>query len=205
MVGNGCIVYVSYYKVKGSDGSIYEMPEVTTVCSGGCPLDWHAVTVAFGQSRCIPGRQAGDSVREPRDRDRDRGNSSGYDWSVFWHGVLHGDRQPGQSFAACVDQNIKETTFGQIDPQKLAKVIPAAAVGVAGALAGKIPFNIPFDPGTGGITAFTASAFGLGRALGVGGTAMGGLVGAANAVGYGLAIAGAATAGLVIGSAINCR
>ncbi len=64
---------------------------------------------------------------------------------------------------------------------------------------------IPFDPGTGGITAFTASAFGLGRALGVGGTAMGGLVGAANAVGYGLAIAGAATAGLVIGSAINCR
>ena len=96
------------------------------------------MTVAFGQSRCIPGRQAGDSVREPRDRDRDRGNSSGYDWSVFWHGVLHGDRQPGQSFAACVDQNIKETTFGQIDPQKLAKVIPAAAVGVAGALAGKI-------------------------------------------------------------------
>ena len=91
------------------------------------------------------------------------GNSSGYDWSVFWHG----DRQPDQSFAACVDQNIKETTFGQIDPQKLAKVIPAAAVGVAGALAGKIPFNIPFDPGTGGITAFTASAYGIGRALGV--------------------------------------
>ena len=133
------------------------------------------------------------------------GNTSGYDWSVFWHGVLHGDRQPGQSFAACVDQNIKETTFGQIDPQKLAKVIPAAAVGVAGALAGKIPFNIPFDPGTGGITAFTASAYGIGRALGVGGTAMGGLVGAANGVGYGLAIAGAATAGLVVGSAINCR
>jgi hypothetical protein len=66
-----------------------------------------------------------------------------------------------------VEQNIKETTFGQIDPQKLAKVIPAAAVGVAGALAGKIPFNIPFDPGTGGITAFTASAYGIGRALGV--------------------------------------
>jgi hypothetical protein len=34
---------------------------------------------------------------------------------------------------------------------------------------------------------------------------MGGLVGAANGVGYGLAIAGAATAGLVVGSAINCR
>jgi hypothetical protein len=96
------------------------------------------------------------------------GNSSGYDWGVFWHGVLHGDRQPGQSFAACVDQNIKETTFGQIDPQKLAKVIPAAAVGVAGALVGKVPFNIPFDPGSGGISAFTASAFGLGSALGVG-------------------------------------
>jgi hypothetical protein len=130
---------------------------------------------------------------------------SGYDWSVFWHGVLHGDRQPGQSFAACVNQNIKETTFGQVDPQKLARVIPAAAVGVAGALAGKVPFNIPFDPGTGGISAFTASAYGLGRALGVGGDMMGGLVGVANGVGDTLAVAGAAIAGLVVGSAINCR
>jgi hypothetical protein len=46
-----------------------------------------------------------------------------------------------------VDRNIKETTFGTIDPSKLAKTIPAEAVGLAGALAGKVPFNIPFDPG----------------------------------------------------------
>lgn len=104
-----------------------------------------------------------------------------------------------------MNQNISDTTGGTVNPQKLAQTIPATAVGLAGALMGKVPFNIPFDPGTGGISAFTASAFGLGRALGVGGTAMGGLVGAANGVGYGLAIAGAATAGLVVGSAINCR
>ena len=55
--------------------------------------------------------------------------------------------QPGESFTACVDRNIKETTFGTIDPSKLAKTIPAEAVGLAGALAGKVPFNIPFDPG----------------------------------------------------------
>jgi len=58
--------------------------------------------------------------------------------------------------------------------------------------------NGPFDSNYGSLRA-------AGRALGVGGTAMGGLVGAANGVGYGLAIAGAATAGLVVGSAINCR
>jgi len=52
-----------------------------------------------------------------------------------------------------VDRNISETTFGTVDPQKLAKAIPAEAVGLAGALAGKVPFNIPFDPGTGGISA----------------------------------------------------
>jgi hypothetical protein len=57
-----------------------------------------------------------------------------------------GDRQPGESFAACVDRNIRETTFGTIDPQKLAKTLPAEAVGLAGVLAGKVPFNIPFDP-----------------------------------------------------------
>jgi hypothetical protein len=80
----------------------------------------------------------------------------GYDWSVFWHGVLHGVKKPGQSFAACVDQNIKETTGGQVDPQELAKAVPAMAVGVTGALLGKVPFNIPFDPGMGGISAFTS-------------------------------------------------
>ncbi len=135
------------------------------------------------------------------------GNSSwwGTFGQTFLNGVLHGVRQPGQSFSACVNQNISNTTGGTVNPQKLATTIPATAVGLAGALMGKVPFNIPFDPGTGGISAFTASAFGLGRALGVGGTAMGGLVGAANGVGYGLAIAGAATAGLVVGSAINCR
>ncbi len=135
------------------------------------------------------------------------GNSSwtGTFVKTFVNGVLHGDRQPGESFGACVDRNIRETTFGTVDPQKLAQTIPATAVGVAGALMGKVPFNIPFDPGAGGISAFTASAYGLGRALGVGGVAMGGLVGAANGVGRGLAIAGAAIGGLYAGSAINCR
>src|SRR5579885_2483161 len=115
------------------------------------------------------------------------------------------DAPQQESFGACVDRNIRETTFGTVDPQKLAQTIPATAVGVAGALMGKVPFNIPFDPGAGGISAFTASAYGLGRALGVGGVAMGGLVGAANGVGRGLAIAGAAIGGLYAGSAINCR
>ncbi|MGB7847593.1 MAG: hypothetical protein WBL63_18410 [Candidatus Acidiferrum sp.] len=51
------------------------------------------------------------------------GNSSGW-WSTFGktflNGVLHGVRQPGQSFSACVDQhNIQSTTFGTVDPGKL--------------------------------------------------------------------------------------
>lgn len=76
------------------------------------------------------------------------GNSSwtGTFVKTFINGVLHGDRQPGESFGACVSRNTSETTFGTIDPQKLAKTIPAEAVGLAGALAGKVAkFPLTFD------------------------------------------------------------
>ncbi len=46
-------------------------------------------------------------------------NSSWTFVKTFVNGVLHGDRQPGQSFAACVDQNIRDTTFGTVDPKAL--------------------------------------------------------------------------------------
>jgi hypothetical protein len=39
--------------------------------------------------------------------------------NTFVHGVLHGVRQPGQSFAACMDQNVKDTTLGKVDPMLL--------------------------------------------------------------------------------------
>lgn len=78
MDGNGCTVYVTYVKQKGSDGIIYDIPVERTVCSGGCPLGWRPVPYTVGGTGgtwCIPGRQAGDYVKEPRDRDR--GDSSG--------------------------------------------------------------------------------------------------------------------------------
>ena len=98
------------------------------------------------------------------------------------------------------------THKGAADPAKLLNPIAlkAEAAGLIGALAGPLSLKIPFDPGMGSISYFTAAAYGLGRAVSAGRAVMGILVIGANAVGDTLAVASAATGGLVLGSAFNC-
>ena len=58
----------------------------------------------------------------------------GYDVNTFVHGVLHGVRQPGQSFTACFYNNANETTGGTIG-----KIGAAAAALAPFAAAASIP------------------------------------------------------------------
>jgi hypothetical protein len=121
---------------------------------------------------------------------------------TFVNGVLHGVREPGQPVAACINQNIKETTGGKVDPGALYNKAALAAESTAMALA-----SVRSQAGTyNGIQmAALGTTFASRQLLGLG-------FGAARIVrtsvvlgGYGLAIVGAATVGLTIGSAINCR
>src|SRR5262249_43934776 len=63
-----------------------------------CPEGWHSVPVygvgGTGGTRCIPGRQAGDYVKEPKDRERDDGS-----------GFTLGIRAPGQTYRQCMSAN----------------------------------------------------------------------------------------------------
>jgi hypothetical protein len=146
-----------------------------------------------------------------------RGNSGdrilwGYDVNMFVNGVLHGVRQPGENRGACILRNANETTGGQHD-----KLLAAAAWGAYSASAlltqvsapqmGTMPFS-PQSPSTWTVLAQTAitvfravgtvapaaapvaarGAYYLGNGIVWGGTALAG-----------------AEAGLLIGSAINCR
>jgi RHS repeat-associated protein len=137
------------------------------------------------------------------------------DWGVFGrtflNGVVHGVRQPGQSFSACWDQNVRETTGGTVDPSKLtnqaivlaqATAATLASISPSGALAGA-------TGATSGVTinGLDMAAWGLGGAAArlFGARALAAPVAfGARVVGYAAAITGAASAGLATGSAINC-
>lgn len=125
------------------------------------------------------------------------------DWGVFGrtflNGVFHGVRQPGQSRAACIDQNVRETTG--IDPSVVYNKTLVTAEAVAMMLAAHTG-----PPGqTNGLQ---MAAFGIGgaaaRLVRVAAVARP-VAGVVQGFGYGLAIAGAATVGVTVGSAINCR
>ncbi len=127
---------------------------------------------------------------------------------TFTDGVLDGVREPDQGFSACVDQNIQSTTFGTVDPDKLLNPVLVQAEATAGALAS---INVPLGSSNGSAVSINGLQA---AAAGLGGTAarLAGTMSVARPVlaiakggGYALAVAGAATAGLVIGSAINCR
>jgi RHS repeat-associated protein len=127
-------------------------------------------------------------------------NFGGYDWGVFWNGVLHGVRQPGQSFSDCVNQNVSDTTFGAVDPGKLFSNGMAKAEGTAMALS--IPsIPTPWGPIAAGPYATRLIASGLGAGAFLRGAATTVVRGGLQAV----AVAGAATLGLGIGSSVNCR
>jgi RHS repeat-associated protein len=152
------------------------------------------------------------------------GNSSGYDWSVFWRGVLHGVRQPGQSFAACVSQNASQTTFGATDKVSAGAVAAVTAVGAAvgafsqvpspwansantivnviGEMTGQTPnpVNLTFAGTIGGLIARS-----LGGGFGTTRLAIGAASGLSSGAAYGTAALVGGVIGLYAGSAINCR
>lgn len=126
-------------------------------------------------------------------------------WGTFFstlgNGLLHGVRQPGQSFTECVNQNVSNTTFGTVDPQKLFNqglnmAEETAALLTATSLPTAVGPSVPVGPYVAGQ---------LARLAGLGSTGTAVAIRAAAAGGTTLAVAGAATAGAAIGSAINCR
>ena len=126
-------------------------------------------------------------------------------WGTFFstlgNGLLHGVRQPGQSFTECVNQNVSNTTFGTVDPQKLFNqglnvAEETAALLTATNLRTAVGPSVPVGPYVAGQ---------LARLAGLGSTGTAVAIRAAAAGGTTLAVAGAATAGAAIGSAINCR
>jgi hypothetical protein len=111
---------------------------------------------------------------------------------AFVNGVVHGVRQPGQSFTQCVLQNANTTTGGAHG---------LLLAGVVGSSLSEQAFNYsPGGPGTASL-ALTASIYAqeISPALGT-------FVGRTLAYGSEAApYLAAAEAGLLIGSAINCR
>ena len=123
---------------------------------------------------------------------------------TFLNGVLHGVRQPSQSFKTCVLQNADKTTFGGHKA-----VIAAVLVTASAAVSNASRVNIP-NAGTVSGTANIALYFGRFVFLASGGTISGLSVirPVANTIGFAGRAAPyvlAAEAGLLIGSAINCR
>jgi RHS repeat-associated protein len=137
------------------------------------------------------------------------GGNSSWAWTftkTFVNGVLHGDRQPGQSFGACMDQNIKDTTFGTVDPKALTNKALVTAESTMAVL-GSIPVQtyVTSSGAVGTLNGISAGAIGVTRTLGLGLGGSRAVIGALTGAGDALAVAGAATFGLVVGSAINCR
>jgi len=100
-----------------------------------------------------------------------------------------------------VNQNVSNTTFGTVDPQKLFNqglnmAEETAALLTATSLPTAVGPSVPVGPYVAGQ---------LARLAGLGSTGTAVAIRAAAATGTTLAVAGAATAGAAIGSAINCR
>ena len=112
-------------------------------------------------------------------------------------------RPPGQSFGACVDQNVTMMTFGNVDPKKLfssglAKIESAAIFLSVASIPVSTPggtLTVPLGPHVAGRLAQALGLTGLSAAAFMR-TVAGGL--------YSLSVAGAATAGAGIGSSANC-
>jgi RHS repeat-associated protein len=128
--------------------------------------------------------------------------------STFFGGILHGVRQPNQSFSQCVLQNANDATGGA--HKALIATMGATA---AAAVATYTRFQNPYPTAAPSLSAAAFIGLWAGRAVY---TLSGGLIsgltvvapvanGIAAAGQYGAPIALAAEVGLLIGSAINCR
>jgi RHS repeat-associated protein len=122
-------------------------------------------------------------------------------FSTLGNGLLHGVRQPGQSFSECVNQNITTMTFGTVDPSKLFNQALGQLEGAATFL------SIATVPGMGssGVPIGPLMAGSFAQAMGQTGLSAAAFMRAAAGGMQTLAVAGAATVGAGIGSSINCR
>jgi len=105
-----------------------------------------------------------------------------------------------------MDQNIKDTTFGTVDPKALTNKALVTAESTMAVL-GSIPVQtyLTSSGAVGTLNGISAGAIGVTRTLGLGLGGSRAVIGALTGAGDALAVAGAATFGLVVGSAINCR
>ena len=113
-------------------------------------------------------------------------------------------RPAGQDFGECVKTNITQLTFGTIDLDRISdKAIPAViTVGLAASAIAGTPIR---DPVTGvRVSAGTVALLSATAAVGLSGATRAAIVRGGGFLLRGIAIAGAATAGAVIGSSANC-
>jgi RHS repeat-associated protein len=135
----------------------------------------------------------------PANNGLDPNSTLGWTWNFtksFFSGVINGVRQPGQSVGECMSQNVSEMTFGTVDPQK---VFDQSLNQV------ELGSMVAMTVRTNGIslgTQFFQSATGE---LGLIGTGRVAAVVTGSSLLTGAAVAGAATVGTAIGSAVNCR
>ena len=134
----------------------------------------------------------------------DPANNASPAWAAtktFFNGLIHGVRQPGQTLGECVNQNVSDTTFGKVDPKKLFNQGLTTLETTATLLAAtKLPTATGVNVAVGPYLAGQ-----LARALGQGAASTAAFIRVAAGGMQALAVTGAATAGLAIGSAINCR
>jgi len=190
--------------LRGPDGALYRLYSGSVTypvlicedpvghvlnCQNGIAMDAYYTQVAVGQS---PG---------------DSGNSSWWSTfgSTFVNGVLHGVRQPGQSFGACILQNADETTFGG-HKAVIGAVIATAAAAAADAPSVQVLPNEPPVSGALNIALYAGRFVYLASAgLISGRTVIAPIAKGIRAAGRAAPYVAAAEAGLLIGSAINCR
>jgi RHS repeat-associated protein len=133
-------------------------------------------------------------------------NTGSFDWGVFWNGVVHGVRQPGQSVTECMNQNVSNMTFGAVDPQKLFNQSLQQALAASAFLSTARGGSFNFGDGVSRPVSVGTQLLRWGTgALGLTGATRLAAVTAGVAVLRTGAVAGAAAVGTAIGSAINCR
>ena len=128
---------------------------------------------------------------------------SAYGTVLGFLGKFFKGRRPGQSFGACVNENVTMMTFGAVDPKKLFNSGLAKIEGAATFLSvASVPVSLPGGTYMAPIGPLAAGNFA--HALGLSGSGAAYLVRAVTGGLQALAVAGAATLGAGIGSSANC-
>jgi len=192
----GCDANGGTWIADGSDG-YYGTGNYTTMQScaslGGVLVNCSNTPIPYG------------SLSTDSTYNGNNGNTSSWSWGSTFVSALFTRpyRQPGESFAGCVNRDIKDTSFGALNPSKV--LSPNIIKGELTAFVG-VAIAVPQRGITGvfSTTVMTAAARGLGAWTGGGATTVMITGAVLNAAGITLAVTGAATAGAAIGAAVNC-